>query len=98
MASANIEQIAISDLKPWARNARTHSRKQVRQIADSIETFGFTNPVLIDDDKKGIFFSGLICRPSAKHIAGERHVVVVTDRLRRSPGSILSTGGHSATT
>ena len=33
---------------PWARNARTHSKKQIRQIADSIRTFGFTNPVLID--------------------------------------------------
>lgn len=37
-------------LKPAARNARTHSRKQVRQIADSIQRFGFTNPVLIDAD------------------------------------------------
>jgi len=44
-----IEHIAIRDLNPWARNARTHSKKQVRQIADSIETFGFTNPVLIDE-------------------------------------------------
>jgi DNA modification methylase len=30
-------------------NARTHSKHQIRQIADSIETFGFTNPVLVDD-------------------------------------------------
>ncbi len=37
-------------LKPYARNARTHSKKQVRQIADSIERFGFTNPVLVADD------------------------------------------------
>ena len=43
-----IEQIAPSAPKPWARNARTHSKKQLRQIADSIRTFGFTNPVLID--------------------------------------------------
>lgn len=44
-----VKYIAISDLKPWARNARTHSKKQVRQIADSIEAFGFTNPILIDE-------------------------------------------------
>lgn len=44
-----VKYIAISDLKPWARNARTHSKKQVLQIADSIEAFGFTNPVLIDE-------------------------------------------------
>ena len=36
-------------LRPWARNARTHSKKQIRQIADSITRFGFTNPVLIDE-------------------------------------------------
>lgn len=49
MAGSKFEHIAIRDLKPWARNARTYSKKQVRQIADSIETFGFTNPVLIDE-------------------------------------------------
>ena len=43
-----IEQIAPGRLKPWARNARTHSKKQIRQVAESIRTFGFTNPVLID--------------------------------------------------
>ncbi|MDU8926266.1 ParB N-terminal domain-containing protein [Alisedimentitalea sp. MJ-SS2] len=41
----------MRDLKPWDRNARTHSKKQVRQIADSIESFGFTNPVLIDEHR-----------------------------------------------
>ena len=44
-----IEYLETASLKPWANNARTHSRKQVRQIADSIEQFGFANPVLIDD-------------------------------------------------
>lgn len=39
-----------SELKPYARNARTHSKQQVRQIADSIRTFGFTNPILLDKD------------------------------------------------
>jgi ParB-like chromosome segregation protein Spo0J len=43
-----IEQIAVADLIPYARNARTHSEGQVAQIAGSIQEFGFTNPVLID--------------------------------------------------
>ena len=43
-----IEQIAISELIPYARNSRTHSDEQVAQIAASIREFGFTNPVLID--------------------------------------------------
>jgi len=40
----------IASLKAHPRNARTHSPKQIRQIADSIRAFGFVNPVLIDGD------------------------------------------------
>lgn len=43
-----IEHRPISALALRRNNPRTHSEKQVRQIAASIETFGFTNPVLID--------------------------------------------------
>jgi DNA modification methylase len=45
-----LEHRSVLELKPYARNARTHSKKQIRQIADSIERFGFTNPVLISDE------------------------------------------------
>ncbi|MDH3582463.1 MAG: ParB/Srx family N-terminal domain-containing protein [Hyphomicrobiales bacterium] len=44
----NVETVPVSSLKPSARNPRTHSKKQLRQIADSIRTFGWTNPILID--------------------------------------------------
>lgn len=44
-----IEYIDRSALVPYARNARTHSEEQVNQIAASIREFGFTNPVLIDE-------------------------------------------------
>ena len=44
-----IQWIAVDALKPSARNARTHSKKQIRQIADSITAFGFLVPLLIDD-------------------------------------------------
>jgi DNA modification methylase len=40
----------LSVLRPFPRNARTHSKKQVQQIARSIERFGFTNPVLVSDN------------------------------------------------
>jgi ParB/Sulfiredoxin domain len=50
--SSITERVSPGDLIPWAKNARTHSRKQLRQIADSIETFGFTNPVLIDGESR----------------------------------------------
>lgn len=39
----------IKDLIPYCNNSRTHSDEQVLQIASSIKEFGFTNPVLIDD-------------------------------------------------
>jgi DNA modification methylase len=41
---------SVASLKPYTRNARTHSKKQIKQIAASIERFGFVNPVLIGDD------------------------------------------------
>lgn len=49
ISATRIETLSVIQLRPYARNARTHSKKQVRQIADSIARFGFTNPVLIDD-------------------------------------------------
>lgn len=50
MGTTQITERAITSLRPYPRNARTHSRKQVKQIAASIERFGFTNPVLVSDD------------------------------------------------
>ncbi len=44
----SIEYMAIGRLAPDPRNARVHGRKQIRQIAASIETFGFNVPILID--------------------------------------------------
>ena len=40
----------ISSLKPNPRNARTHSRRQIWQIANSIAAFGFNNPILVDEN------------------------------------------------
>lgn len=48
MSGLVVEYLPLGVLKPYPRNARSHSGKQVRQIADSIREFGFTNPVLID--------------------------------------------------
>lgn len=45
-----IEYIAIDALVNYERNARTHSDDQVSQIVASIREFGFTNPVLIDEN------------------------------------------------
>ncbi|SFD42758.1 site-specific DNA-methyltransferase [Roseivivax sediminis] len=45
-----IAQRAVSELIPYANNARTHSEAQVAQIAGSIREFGFNNPVLVDGE------------------------------------------------
>lgn len=41
--------LLVADLIPYALNSRTHSDEQVAQIAASIRAFGFTNPVLVDE-------------------------------------------------
>ena len=44
------EMMPVAQLTPAKGNPRTHSKKQIRQIANSIKRFGFNNPVLIGDD------------------------------------------------
>src|SRR2546430_3542575 len=48
--ATGIELWPLDRFIPYARNARTHSDQQVAQIAASIREFGFTNPVLIDEE------------------------------------------------
>lgn len=57
----------VSALRPYANNARTHSKTQIAQIARSIERFGFTNPVLISSEREIIAGHG---RVSAARLLG----------------------------
>lgn len=70
-------QIKISALRPYPKNARTHSPKQIRQIAKSIQEFGFTNPVLIDKDNGILAGHG---RVEAAKLAGLTEVPAVVIR------------------
>jgi ParB-like chromosome segregation protein Spo0J len=45
----NVERRTISGLIPYANNARTHSETQVAQIAASMREWGWTNPILVDE-------------------------------------------------
>ena len=47
--SMQIESVPVSDLKEYEKNSRTHSDDLVAKIAASVEEFGFTNPILIDE-------------------------------------------------
>jgi DNA modification methylase len=45
-----IKWVSPHGLKPNSRNARTHSKKQIRQIADSVLAFGFVVPIVVDEN------------------------------------------------
>ena len=69
-----IEHISVRSLKPYPRNARRHSRAQIKQIAASIKRFGFNNPVLIADDGEIVAGHG---RVSAAKLLGIETVPAV---------------------
>ena len=71
MSTTQIKELAIALLRPYPRNARTHSRKQVKQIAASIDRFGFTNPILVSDDGEIIAGHG---RVEAAKVLGRKTV------------------------
>ncbi len=74
-----LEHLAPGLLRPFARNARTHSNKQIRQIAESIKRFGFTNPILIDCDHTIIAGHGRV--EAAKLLAMETVPCLRIDHL-----------------
>jgi DNA modification methylase len=94
-----VEYTAVRELRPHPNNARTHSRKQVKQIAKSIETFGFCTPVLIDDGKQIIAGHGRVeaakllgleavptCRLSHLSEAEKRAYILADNKLAEKAG------------
>lgn len=77
---------AVAQLKPYENNARTHSKEQVQQLVASMQEFGFTNPVLVDEEGRVIAGHG---RLEAARILqmGEVPTITVsglTDEQRRA--------------
>jgi hypothetical protein len=64
----------LSELMAFAKNARTHSKQQIRQIAASMKEFGFTNPVLVDQHNTIIAGHG---RVSAAKLLGLTEVPTI---------------------
>lgn len=52
----NQDFVKVSDIVPYSRNAREHSQEQIAQIVRSIAEFGFTSPVLLDEN--GVLIAG----------------------------------------
>lgn len=69
----------VADLQPDPRNARLHSKKQIRQIARSIKSFGFNVPVLIDSSNKILCGHGRV--EAAKVLGLEQLPVIQLDHL-----------------
>ncbi len=78
-AAQRVEVWPLERLTPYAKNARTHSRAQVRQIAASIQEFGFTNPILVDSD--GGILAGHGRLAAATDLGMTQVPVVVLDHL-----------------
>ena len=70
-----VEYRTLSSLKPDPRNARTHPKRQLAQIKASIAEFGFTNPILIDE--QGVIIAGHGRLRAAKE-AGLKEVPTIT--------------------
>jgi len=94
-----IEYTPVRELRPHPNNPRTHSRKQIKQIAKSIETFGFCNPVLIDDGKVIVAGHGRVraaeflgidavptCRLSHLSEAEKRAYILADNKLAEKAG------------
>jgi ParB-like chromosome segregation protein Spo0J len=56
----------VGALKANSHNSRTHSKPQIRQIADSVKAFGFTNPVLLDEGNTIVAGHGRVSSISRK--------------------------------
>jgi ParB-like chromosome segregation protein Spo0J len=69
-----VQALSISKIKLNRRNSRTHSGKQIRQIANSIVAFGFTNPLLVAEDGELIAGEG---RYKAARLLGLAKVPVI---------------------
>src|ERR1700694_5994775 len=76
MSKLEIKYVSPDDLRPYAGNARTHSKKQIRQIADSIQRFGFANPVLVSEDGEVVAGHGRLAAAKLLSLASVPAVVL----------------------
>jgi DNA modification methylase len=79
MSNLQIQYVSPDRLRPYPGNARSHSRKQLKLIADSIKRFGFTNPILVTGDFEVVAGHGRL--QAAKSLGLETVPVVALDTL-----------------
>ena len=94
-----VVDVPVCKLRPHPNNARTHSRKQIQQLAKSIKRFGFCNPILIDDGNQVLAGHGRLeaakvlgldvvptCRLSHLSEADKRAYLLADNRLAEKAG------------
>ena len=74
-----VDHLPVAALQPYDRNPRTHSPKQIRQLAASIEEFEFTNPILIDGNRRIVAGHGRV--DAAKLLGHDLVPVICLDDL-----------------
>lgn len=76
----------LKELTPYAQNSRTHSGEQVAQLVASIEAFGWTNPVLIDENGEIIAGHGRVLAAEAIGIVSVPTIKLtgLTDEQKRA--------------
>lgn len=74
MANLTIENMALNQIRAYAKNAKSHPEGQIQQIAASIRQFGFNNPILVDENLEIIAGHG---RMDAAQILGLETVPVI---------------------
>ena len=82
MHSRRIKKVAIGQLKPYANNPVKHSKKQIELLAKSIEEFGWTVPIIVD--QKNEVIAGHARLQAAEHLGMAKVPVVVISDLTRN--------------
>lgn len=79
MQKIQIKHMPIDSLTAYSMNSRQHSEKQIQQICDSINEFGFTNPILVDND--GLIIAGHGRLEAAKRLELKEVPTILLDGL-----------------
>src|SRR5947209_3095205 len=87
MSNLAIQYVSPDRLRPYPGNARSHSRKQLKLIENSIKRFGFTNPILVTDDFEVIAGHGRL--QAAKSLGMQLVPVVALSSLSEADKKVL---------
>ena len=71
----------IEELKPYSRNNKKHSEKQIQKVANSIKEFGWQQPIVCDKEK--IVIIGHCRLEAAKKLGIKKVPVLLSDKLSK---------------